>query len=151
MQVLKPKEPVEHEFLFFDYECIQETGKHEPNLVVVQSEDGEQWCFEWLSANEDFCSWLFDDEHGLTTLMAHNFGKYDGSFVLRWLLSEGIRCEPLMNGGKIISLRVGKILFMDSLNFLPMALSRSPSTFGRAELKKGYFPHSLTPVRTRTM
>ena len=42
MQVLKPKEPVEHEFLFFDYECIQETGKHEPNLVVVQSEDGEQ-------------------------------------------------------------------------------------------------------------
>ena len=33
------------------------------------------------------------------------------------------------------------IKLMDSLNFLNMALSRLPKSFGLEELKKGYFPH----------
>ena len=31
--------------------------------------------------------------------------------------------------------------FLDSLNFLQMALKDFPKTFGITELKKGYFPH----------
>ena len=33
------------------------------------------------------------------------------------------------------------ITFIDSLNFLQMPLKSFPKTFGRSELKKGYFPH----------
>lgn len=33
------------------------------------------------------------------------------------------------------------IKIIDSLNFLPMALSKLPACFGLNELKKGYFPH----------
>jgi hypothetical protein len=31
--------------------------------------------------------------------------------------------------------------FLDSVNFLPMPLSKLPKSFGLSELKKGYFPH----------
>ena len=33
------------------------------------------------------------------------------------------------------------IKLLDSLNFLSMALSRLPQSFGLKEMKKGYFPH----------
>ena len=31
-------------FLFFDFECMQETGVHVPNLVVVQDDEGPNGC-----------------------------------------------------------------------------------------------------------
>ena len=143
MQVLDPPPEKEREFYFFDYECRQETGKHVPNLVVVHDEEGDELVFEGDVCNDEFCEWLFCDERDVEAVaVAHNFGKYDGSFVLRWLLERGVKCAPLMKGGKIISLRAGKVVFIDSLNFLPMALSRLPKTFGLTDvLKKGYFPH----------
>lgn len=33
------------------------------------------------------------------------------------------------------------IRIIDSLNFLPMPLSKLPACFGLSELKKGFFPH----------
>ena len=148
MQVLDPPPEKEREYYFFDYECQQETGKHIPNLVVVHDEEGEEFVFEGEECNDEFCEWLFDDERDVDAVaIAHNFGKYDGSFVLKWLLERGVRCAPLMKGGKIISLRAGKVVFIDSLNFLPMALSRLPKTFGLTDvLKKGYFPHFFNTV-----
>ena len=139
MQVLDPPPEREREYYFFDYECRQETGKHIPNLVVVHDEEGEE-----------FCEWLFDDGRDVDAVaIAHNFGKYDGSFVLKWLLERGVRCTPLMKESKIISLRAGKVVFIDSLNFLPMALSRLPKTFGLTDVLKGYFPHFFNTVANK--
>ena len=42
-------EPVEEslqELLFFDFECQQENGNHEPNLCIVQNEAGDEWIFQ---------------------------------------------------------------------------------------------------------
>ena len=36
---------------------------------------------------------------------------------------------------------VGKVLFLDSYQFLHMRLASFPDTFGLTEMKKGYFPH----------
>ena len=38
------------------------------------------------------------------------------------------------------------IRFIDSLNFLQMPLKSFPKTFGKNELKKGYFPHHFSKV-----
>ncbi|KAG8227913.1 hypothetical protein J437_LFUL011841 [Ladona fulva] len=47
-----------------------------------------------------------------------------------------------MNGTKILSISYDGLRFVDSLNFLPMALSKLPSALGLGEsLGKGYFPH----------
>ena len=48
-----------------------------------------------------------------------------------------------MNGAKIMEMTVAEsdIRFIDSLNFLPMTLSKLPKTCGLTELAKRYFPH----------
>ena len=55
-----------------------------------------------------------------------------------------------LNGTKCITLKTKtkekhqfgiRIKFIDSLNFIPMALAKFPKTFGQDELCKGYFPH----------
>ncbi|XP_018574064.1 uncharacterized protein LOC108913080 [Anoplophora glabripennis] len=43
---------------------------------------------------------------------------------------------------QIISMVVGNVKFLDSLNYFPMALSKLPRAFGLDNnFKKGYFPH----------
>ena len=46
-----------------------------------------------------------------------------------------------MNGNTILRMTVGKVLFLDSYQFLHMRLASFPDTFGLTEMKKGYFPH----------
>ena len=59
-------EPVEEslqDLLFFDFECRQENGNHEPNLCVVQDEAGKEWVFKGDKTRDEFCEWLFTEEH----------------------------------------------------------------------------------------
>ena len=131
------------ELLFFDLECRQENGNHEPNLCVVQNEAGEEWVFHGDKTIDEFCEWLFTDEHAGCTVMAHNFQGYDSYFILQYLRKQGIKYNVIMRGAKVLSLKVElfDIRFIDSLNFFPMKLASLPKTFGIEELKKGYFPH----------
>ena len=59
-------------FLFFDFECMQETGVHIPNLVVVQDEEGHEWVFKGPNTCKDFCDWLFENMDRAVCI-AHNF------------------------------------------------------------------------------
>ena len=50
------------------------------------------------------------------------------------------------NGAKLMFIQVDSQLnipLLDSLDFLPVRLSKPPAAFGIDELKKGYFPHFL--------
>ena len=58
-------EPVEEsikELLFFDFECRQENGNHEPNLCTVQNEAGDEWIFHGNNTRDEFCEWLFTSQ-----------------------------------------------------------------------------------------
>ena len=60
-------EPVEeslHDLLFFDFECRQENGNHEPNLCVVQDEASKEWVFKGDKTRDEFCEWLFAGVYG---------------------------------------------------------------------------------------
>ena len=143
----EPKdEPVEEslqELLFFDFECRQENGNHEPNLCVVQDEAGKEWVFKGDKTRDEFCEWLFTTEHTGCTVMAHNLQGYDSYFILQYLREQGVKYDVIMRGAKVLSLTVDmfNIRFIDSLNFFPMRLANLPKTFGIEELKKGHFPH----------
>ncbi len=131
------------QLMFFDYECTQENGTHEPNLCVVHNEMGEEWVFSGENTNYDFCKWLFTKEHKSHISVAHNFQGYDGYFIQNFLNANGVKYNVIMTGAKIVTLTVPMfdIRFIDSLNFIPMALANFPKTFGLDELRKGYFPH----------
>ena len=49
--------------------------------------------------------------------------------------------DVIMNGNTILRMKVGRVTFLDSYQFLHMRLANFPDTFGLTEMKKGYFPH----------
>ena len=69
--------------------------------------------------------------------------RYDGYFIQEFLNDNAIKYDVLLRGAKILSLTISmfNIKFIDSLNFIPMSLSKFPKTFDMTELCKGYFPH----------
>ncbi|XP_045201509.2 uncharacterized protein LOC123555044 [Mercenaria mercenaria] len=91
----------------------------------------------------DFCHLLFSEENYNSTVLCHNFQGYDSYPILHYLYANAIVPKVIPNGAKIMCLTVPscKIKMIDSINFLPMALSKLPAMFGFDELKKGYFPH----------
>ena len=132
-----------NELLFFDFECIQKTGKHEPNLCIVHNEQGKEKLFQGSDTLKKFCEWLLTKEHQDCIVVAHNFQGYDGYFIQNYLNKNAIKYEVILRGAKILSMTIPmfNIKFIDSLNFIPMSLSQFPKTFGMSELCKGYFPH----------
>ena len=132
-----------NELLFFDFECKQETGKHEPNLCIVHNEAGDEWIFQGSDTVKDFCEWLLSKEHQGCIVVAHNFQGYDGYFIQDFLNKNAVKYEVILRGAKILSMTIPmfNMKFIDSLNFIPMSLSEFPKTFGMVELCKGYFPH----------
>ena len=143
---------------YFDYEAMQDMGIHTPNLVVVQQEKGNhQEIFKNDSnrnCSDSFCDWVFRDRCGHQDikqpliLVAHYFKGYDGYFVLRYLNDNNLLPHIILTGSKIMLLDIESlnIKFIDSINFLPMPLSKFPATFNLSELKKGYFPHKFNTL-----
>ena len=131
--------------LFFDFEATQEHGIHHPNLCVVHDEEREVALFQGKDTVKDFCRWLFTPEHKGCIVVAHNFQGYDGYFIKDFLIQNAIQYEIIYRGAKSLSLKVPgwNIRFIDSINFIPMALAKFPKTFGQDELCKGYFPHAF--------
>lgn len=107
------------------------------NLALAQKEDGTEK-FYGYTACEQFCLYLFTAEHKGYTAVAHNMQGFDGQFVLGWLL-QGLKPNIIPNGSNImfIELKALNIRVIDSFNFLPIALSKLPNTFGMEEMVKG--------------
>ena len=151
MQQEQPKEePSYAQLLFFDFECTQEHGIHEVNLCVVYDEEGEAAVFRGKNAVKQFCTWLFTPQHQDSIVIAHNFQGYDSYPIIKYLHEQAVACDAIYNGAKCVTLKPKtkksdqckiRIKFIDSLNFIPMALAKFPKTFGQDELCKGYFPH----------
>ena len=151
MQQQEPKEESSYtQLLFFDFECTQEHGIHEVNLCVVYDEEGEVAVFQGENTVKDFCTWLITSEHQDCIVIAHNFQGYDSYPILKCLHANAVGCEGIYNGAKCLTLKTKtkkshqikiRIKFIDSLNFIPMALAKFPKTFAQPELCKGYFPH----------
>ena len=131
--------------LFFDFEATQEHGIHCPNLCVVHDEEKEVALFQGKDTVKDFCKWLFTPQHKGCIVVAHNFQGYDGYFITDFLVQNAIKYDIIYRGAKSLSMKVPDwdIKFIDSLNFIPMALAKFPKTFGQDELCKGYFPHAF--------
>lgn len=70
-------------YIFFDYEAMQETGVHIPNLVIAYKYSTEGWLMEKRyfynngdDVNNNFCEWLFVQENYIAICL-----DSDDSFV----------------------------------------------------------------------
>lgn len=136
--------------------------RHVPNLCVVhkvceecidESEiDQHSFCsicqykeriFKGSNTRDEFCKWLFSEENEDSRIFCHNFRGYDSYPIVSYMYENAILPEVIMNGSKFMSIEVPhlKMKFIDSMNFIPMDLSKIPKAFNLSELAKGYFPH----------
>ncbi|KAK4885665.1 hypothetical protein RN001_001936 [Aquatica leii] len=156
-------------FIFYDFECRQDTPVagnmflHTPSLCVA-----EQVCNLCVNINDinynctscgkrqhifkknpvgDFLNYVSalkkKVKKGDIVALAHNMKGYDGAFVLRELLKNKNAWNPkiISTGTKLMSINCdGNIKFIDSINYMPMPLSKLPKTFNFPG-SKGYFPH----------
>ena len=127
-------------YIFYDFECMQETGVHIVNLAICQDFEGTKHMFTSL---EDFCNYAISEKHKRYTFIAHNSKGYDCQFILKWCIENGLKPYCIYAGTKIMSMDIQdlQIRFIDSLNFVASALATFPKTFDLKETKKGYFPH----------
>ncbi len=141
-------------FGFFDLECcLTEDNVLVPNLCVFQFEDGTEFVYKTLSCMEKFAESLFCEDGEISryvgekylTIYSHNGARFDTLYMLKYLgLYSTEDPKVVFDGSSAISvsLKRGRLRFLDSLKFLPFPLKALPRAFG-VEESKGYFPHSL--------
>ena len=138
--------PPSEDYIFFDFEADISGEFHEVMYSVSAYFDDPPEDYVIHYNLEQFCKWLFVDEHKDFTVIAHNGKGYDFQFILKWCIENiaDVKCPTIIKAGsKIMMMNIPKfnISFVDSMNFIAGALAGFPDIFGIKELKKGYFPH----------
>lgn len=135
---------------------------HEPILLICQLVCYECYLSDFRNRDCDRCgkgTLVYEGENCITNFLnmilnykanitkvcciSHNFKSFDGQLLVASLLKiPNNDINIVQNGNKILKVEVkGYISFIDSLSFLPMALSKFQETFGLdIELSKGFFP-----------
>ena len=173
------EEEKRHKYIFFDIETVRKIeNPHlnkfllEPNLIVAQmccddckddlDLDATSFCnncgykervFGGESSLDDFCKFLFDESNCNSTVFAHNFRGFDGQFILKYCYRNALIPQLIFSGAKIMSIQLDSydMKFLDSFNFIPMALSKIPAALGLGlvrEIQKGHFPHFWNQSKT---
>jgi hypothetical protein len=75
--------------------------------------------------------------------IAHNAKAFDSQFILKRAILLKWNPELILNGLKIISMKMQHIHFLDSISYLPMPLRKLPEAFGLSS-SKSWFPPTLT-------
>ena len=86
-------------------------------------------------------------------VIAHNMSRYDGCFLMDYVLKNSIvPTNVIYKGTKCILWLVPKLnlKFIDSLSFLPMALDKLPVTLGVPMESKKFFPIFFNQNKWRT-
>ena len=79
-----------------------------------------------------------------TVCIAHNAQGFDAQFILKYFVERTDmrdKVSVILNGSKIISMKILHLKFIDSLNYMHMSLSALPKAYGLSNIKKGTFPH----------
>jgi len=72
--------------------------------------------------------------------IAHNAKAFVAQFILNRAIFLKWTPELILNGLKIVSMKIHHIQFLDSVSYMPMPLRKLPEAFG-LQGSKSWFPH----------
>jgi hypothetical protein len=72
--------------------------------------------------------------------IAHNAKAFDAQFILNRAILLRWKPELILNGLKIVSMKIEHMHFLDSASYLPMPLRKLPEAFGLT-FTKSWYPH----------
>lgn len=110
----------------------------EPRRMVFE---GRSCVDEFLNTVFAF-SWRYKKYKPKVCLLAHNSGRYDNQFIIQSLLERpNTPLKIIANGLKILKITAMHTFnFLDSLNYIPIALRAFSKAFDISEVVKGYYP-----------
>jgi hypothetical protein len=140
--------------IYFDYETYNTPEGHQPNMIIAQYPDGQEFRFPPDGAPMEnpeeiarsFGKWLFREEHRDHTIIALNLRSYDGHFVLKYMLDNDMKgIKVIKRGNQLLDIQYPALDMnaRDTLNFVATSLSSFPKAVGLndLEVQKGDFPH----------
>jgi len=74
--------------------------------------------------------------------VAHNLSRFDGAFLLQYLLHKNIEVKFVINSGRILGLKWNHSSVWDSCLFIPDSL-KNIAKFFKCRVQKGDFDHTL--------
>jgi hypothetical protein len=94
-------------YVIYDLETDTHTLTHRPNHCEVEilkthhTHDYEKSIvgrktFEGYGCEPAFCEWLFQEENGNSTVIAHNGAGYDNKFILQYCLFTLLDIHPII-------------------------------------------------------
>jgi len=140
--------------VFYDFETTQDTKvsdsaiQHLTNLVCLQqfctqcemSGDMDKDCVRcgkrkhsfWGDPIGNLLSYLCEPRPWVSKVVAiaHNAKAFDSQFILNRAIQMKWNTELILNGLKIVSMKIEHMLFIDSVSYLPMPLRKLPEAFG---------------------
>lgn len=131
---------------FFDIETEVINGCHEPILLIMQNEKGEEQAFYGKQCIKEFCDEVMTEKYSNTIFISHGGRNYDNFFPLRYCYINNIVPRVIFNGAQILLLEITQfnITFKDNLCFLTTALANLPRTMGLdIHIEKGFFPYKM--------
>lgn len=146
-----PKPKADESLWFYDFESVEEGGAlgRQHRVVFVCLSNHNATVREEFGSLEEFCAHIFDyKKYDGATFIAHNASRYDGQFILGWLLRNG--AQPSFNklaglSSKTLQIEWAGRRFIDSYCFLPFGLGAFGKTFKLAQ-GKDHFPHSFATM-----
>jgi len=149
-------------YVFYDIETMQNTEYeeqsklHVPNLVCAQ-----QFCSRCEDVEDGDCARCGRRKHTFrqdpvgellrylteplpwvnkVIVFAHHAKAFDLHFILNRALLLRWKPELIMNGQKIMCMRVEHLVFLDSVSFHPFPLRKLPEALGLTA-SKSWYPH----------
>jgi len=111
------------------------------DLTILSKADLDKYILDMvLQAMKDICKRKYKGYR----IYLHNFSKFDGYFLIKYLAQLG-KCKPIIHKGRIISCKFKlfeskySVTFMDSYLLLPNSLKELSNTFS-VESPKSFFP-----------
>lgn len=160
-------------FLSFDIESFRDdtTGKQYANLLISmvvcdkcydhsEKRKNAHNCdecgvgrkvFEGADCVKKFGNYIYKDlakqaekKKSRILAFAHNFGGFDGHFIMQDMFERDYKPEVVMTGSRILKMDVGNVRFIDTLSLFQQPLASLPKSFGfQDKVVKGHFPHKF--------
>ncbi len=124
--------------------------QHEPNLLVCRNvfTDQEE-IFKGNDCLEKFLMFMQHHNRGRNLCFAHNGAGYDTRLIFEkacTIKDLEVSMSPIMRGCKFMQLKIGNVIYRDSMLHVPGSLKSLAEDFCGGELLKGYFPHLFNSV-----
>lgn len=128
---------------------VVRASKHKVNMVVYRNvfDDESETILFGPDSIHKFMEFMLSTNYGRNIAIAHNGAGYDSRLIFEEALKykERLNISTICRGSKFMELKIGKLIFRDSLLFLPQSLSALAKSFN-LPLKKGIFPHMFNSV-----